>query len=90
MASSIWLVVATRVRGVREAFRDSEELLFVPMHDADAVAEAVRRLAAEPDLRQRLIVNAFARARETTMERTIDHNLEAMSTCWAELGRVSD
>jgi glycosyltransferase involved in cell wall biosynthesis len=47
-------VVATEVGGVPELVRDGENGLLVPVGDAGALAEAIRRIVAEPGLRERL------------------------------------
>jgi glycosyltransferase involved in cell wall biosynthesis len=47
-------VVATRVGGIPEVVRDGETGLLVPPDDIDALAGAIGRLAASPELRHRL------------------------------------
>jgi glycosyltransferase involved in cell wall biosynthesis len=47
-------VVSTRLSGIPELVRDGESGLLVPERDPVALAEAMERLAAEPDLRERL------------------------------------
>jgi glycosyltransferase involved in cell wall biosynthesis len=47
-------VVATNVGGIPEVVRDGATGLLVPPHDPPALAAALRRLAAEPDLRRRM------------------------------------
>jgi glycosyltransferase involved in cell wall biosynthesis len=48
-------VIATRVGGVPELLGSDEEAgLMVPLHDADALAAALRRCATDPALRARL------------------------------------
>ena len=84
MAHSV-LVVSTRVRGARETFEHERELLFVPMHDHVAVADAVRRLIGDGALRRSLIANAYERSPDASMERTVDNVLHAISDCWPEL-----
>jgi glycosyltransferase involved in cell wall biosynthesis len=53
-------VVATAVGGVPELVRDGENGLLVPRGDAEALAEAIRRLVDDPGLRGRLAANAAA------------------------------
>lgn len=60
-------VVATDVGGVRALAEDAAVL--VGPGDAGAAAAAVRRVAAEPQLRERLIGDGLVLARETTIER---------------------
>jgi glycosyltransferase involved in cell wall biosynthesis len=47
-------VVATEVGGVPELVRDGENGLLVPPGDPGALADAIRRVVAEPGLRERL------------------------------------
>jgi glycosyltransferase involved in cell wall biosynthesis len=59
-------VVATAVGGIPEAAGDSA--LLVPAGDADAAAVALARLAADCELRERLIGAGIARIRRHTVE----------------------
>lgn len=45
-------VIATHVNGTAEAVRDRESGLLVPSHDASALADAVRAMAADPELQR--------------------------------------
>jgi glycosyltransferase involved in cell wall biosynthesis len=54
------------VGGVPEAAGDAA--LLVPPGEADAAAKALERLAAEPDLRRRLVVRGLERAQTRTLE----------------------
>lgn len=54
-------VVATDVGGIPEVVADGEDGLLVPPEDPDALAEALCRLAAEPELRRRLAAAARRR-----------------------------
>jgi glycosyltransferase involved in cell wall biosynthesis len=47
-------LVTAATPGARELFTDEEDALLVPPGDAAALAAAIRRLAAEPDLARRL------------------------------------
>ncbi len=67
-------VVATAVGGVREAVRGGAGLLVEP-GDPEAPAEALERLAGDPDLRQSLV--------QAGLERVHEHTLEA------EIGRLT-
>ena len=67
-------VVATAVGGVADAV--GEAGLLVPPGDPDAAADALARVAAEPDLRARLIAAGNERAHRHTIE--------------AECGRVAE
>jgi glycosyltransferase involved in cell wall biosynthesis len=63
-------VVATAVGGVADAVAGSA--LLVPSDDADAAAAALRRLADEPGLRERLVREGLAQAATGTRERELD------------------
>lgn len=51
-------VIATAVGGVPELVRDGHNGLLVPVGDRDALAAAIRRVVAEPGLRERLAAAA--------------------------------
>jgi glycosyltransferase involved in cell wall biosynthesis len=57
-------IVATDVSGCREVVHDGEEGLLVPLGDAEAAAQALARLAADPALRARMGAAANARFRQ--------------------------
>jgi glycosyltransferase involved in cell wall biosynthesis len=59
-------VVATAVGGVPEAAGDAA--LLIPPGDPDAAARALERLAADPELRGRLVAAGFERLRGRTLE----------------------
>ena len=59
-------VVATGTGGSAEYLRDEENCLLVPRGDAQALAAAVRRLAAEPELRERVVAGGRATAARLT------------------------
>lgn len=63
-------VVATAVGGVREAVRGGAGLLVEP-GDPEAPAEALERLAGDPDLRHSLVQAGLERVREHTLEAEI-------------------
>jgi glycosyltransferase involved in cell wall biosynthesis len=60
-------VVATDVGGVAAAVGDA--VLLIPAGDADAAVAALRRVADEPELRERLVRAGAALVREHTLER---------------------
>lgn len=64
-------VVATDIRGSREEVIDQETGLLVPIANAAALAQALWRLAADPDLRTRFGTTGLARAREIYDENKI-------------------
>jgi glycosyltransferase involved in cell wall biosynthesis len=47
-------IIATDMPGCREIVRDGENGLLVPVKNADALAEAIATLAADPDMRRRM------------------------------------
>jgi glycosyltransferase involved in cell wall biosynthesis len=59
-------VVATAVGGVPEAAGDAA--LLIPPGDAEAAAEALGRIAAEPELRRQLVMRGVERVRGRTLE----------------------
>lgn len=62
-------VVATDAGGPAEVVTDGVDGLLVPCGDADALADALRRLATDPDLRARLGESARRTARRFAPER---------------------
>ena len=70
-------VIATRVGGVPELVRDDGNGLLVPPGDSDALAAAIRRLVAEPGLRERLASEA-PRSVEQLRSETVYARLEAI------------
>lgn len=59
-------VVATAVGGVPEAAGDAA--LLIPPGDPGAAAEAIGRIAADPELRRRLVTRGIERVRGRTLE----------------------
>jgi glycosyltransferase involved in cell wall biosynthesis len=59
-------VVATAVGGVPEAAGDAA--LLIPPGDADAAAEALARIASDPELRRQLVTRGVERVRGRTLE----------------------
>jgi glycosyltransferase involved in cell wall biosynthesis len=70
-------VVASAVGGVPEAVRDGETGTLVPPRDSTALAEALRRLVADPALRERLGGEGRQRVdQEFSLERFTREHLE--------------
>jgi glycosyltransferase involved in cell wall biosynthesis len=69
-------VVATWVAGIPEIVRDERNGLLIPPGDANALAQAIRRLLNDPDLR-----NQFASAGREKIEQ--DFNIET-EVLWLE------
>ena len=53
-ASGLPLVLSDAVGAARDLLRDGENGFLVPAGDSDAAAQALRKLAADPDLRRRM------------------------------------
>jgi glycosyltransferase involved in cell wall biosynthesis len=66
-------VIASNSPGIRESVRDGETGYLVPHGDVTAMAQAVRRLAADRPLVERLGVAARRFAEQFTWERAADH-----------------
>ncbi|HEX6788610.1 MAG TPA: glycosyltransferase family 4 protein [Gaiellaceae bacterium] len=77
-------IVATAIAGVEELVHDDESALLVPPGDSDALAAALRRIVAEPELRARL--GASARRRVET-EFAIEPNTRRMMNIYEQLLR---
>lgn len=71
-------VVVTDAGGMREAVRDGIDGFVVPVRDVDAMAEALLRLARDPELRRRM----GAAARQRVLE---EFTLERQTRQWREL-----
>jgi glycosyltransferase involved in cell wall biosynthesis len=75
-------VVAADVGSVSEAVRDGETGLLVPPEDPTALAEAIRRVLADGELRQRL----GEQGRRLVLERfTADHMTRAFESLYDEM-----
>lgn len=83
-------IVVTDAGGMREAVRDGVEGFVVPVRDVEAMAEALGRLARDPELRRRM--GAAARQRvleEFTLERQTREwraFYEGVADRWREAG----
>ncbi len=75
-------LVTTTTGGLREVCIDHETGLLVPASSPDAVAEAIKALVDDADLRTRLGAQAKQRVRDFF---TIDHTLNAMEEVYALL-----
>ncbi len=70
-------LVVTDVPGCRHLVRDGIEGLIVPAQDADALADALERLARDPDQRQRLGEAARLRLLHGFTEAHVKQSLKA-------------
>lgn len=75
-ASCARAVVVTDVPGCRHFVRDGVEGLLVPPGDAVALADALERLARDPELRSRLGANARARVLGGFTEAHVEDSIE--------------
>jgi glycosyltransferase involved in cell wall biosynthesis len=81
-------VVATDIRGCRQAVDHGVTGVLVPVDDAGALAAAVARLAGDPAERQRLGANGRAKAaREFDQQRCIDITLRTYQRLLDQSGR---
>jgi glycosyltransferase involved in cell wall biosynthesis len=67
-------LILTEIRGCKEIGRHNEEVLFIPPGNADALEQAILRLATDPLLRQRLGEAAKQRAHIAFDQRRIAEN----------------
>jgi glycosyltransferase involved in cell wall biosynthesis len=72
-------VVATPVGSIPDILQDGMEGLVMPVGDAAALAAALERLIADPDLRHRLGANALARFRSTL---DFVPFMQKLTACW--------
>jgi glycosyltransferase involved in cell wall biosynthesis len=71
-ASALGLpIVATRVGGIPEAFRDGQDAVLVPPVSPDALADAIEDLVRDPRRRQELGAAAAARAPDFDVRRAV-------------------
>jgi glycosyltransferase involved in cell wall biosynthesis len=79
-------VIATGTGGSAEYLRDGENCLLVPVGDHEALAAAVRRLAAEPALRAQLRAGGLATARRYPAAAFYDTVVAALETAAGKRG----
>jgi len=79
-------VVASAVGGIPTSVDDGRDGLLVPVGDPLALAAALRRIAEDLPLRQRLVEGGLQRARQTTVECMADALLEE---CQLALGQAN-
>ncbi len=65
-------VVATDYGSVRSVLRDGESGLIIPVDDVEALGRALRRVAAEPELRERLRAGASVDVQRFSIEAHVD------------------
>jgi glycosyltransferase involved in cell wall biosynthesis len=69
-------VIASPVGGLPELVRDGDTGLLLARLDADAIAQAIRRLAGDQALRERLARDAFAQASQFDGGRAVQQTIE--------------
>ena len=74
-------IVSTKVGIMNEAFTDEEDCLLVPTHDPVSLADALIRMANDPDLRRRLSKCAFQRSVQFDIDRVIKSLEKLYSSC---------
>jgi glycosyltransferase involved in cell wall biosynthesis len=77
-ACGLPLVLSERVGAARDLLRDGENGVLVPADDVAAAAEAFRRLAADPELRQRMAERSRELARGFGYDSSVDNLLAAV------------
>jgi len=71
-------IISTRAEVVESAFRDGDNVILCPPRDAAAIATAIRTVAHDGALRDRLRTGALAAARDWfDWDTTIDRTMEA-------------
>jgi glycosyltransferase involved in cell wall biosynthesis len=77
-ACGLPLVLSDRVGGAYDLLRDGENGVLVPSGDVEAAADALRRLAADPDLRLRMGAKSRELARGFGYGPSVENLLEAV------------
>ena len=71
-------VVATPVGAIPDAIRDGEDGLIIPVGDAGALTEALRRLLVDPDLRRHMGESGRRRVEEVYSREVVIRQLEEL------------
>jgi glycosyltransferase involved in cell wall biosynthesis len=79
-------VIASDSPGLREAVRHETGGLLVPHGNADRLAEAMRRIVTDAELRERLKRGALSFAAEFSWDRAADGTLDLIESTLAERG----
>lgn len=74
--------VASRVGGIPELIRDGENGLLVEPGSTGQLTQAIRRLARDNELRERITVNGLETARQHTVEAEVDRVMSVLRTCF--------
>ncbi|MDP1794800.1 MAG: glycosyltransferase [Acidimicrobiales bacterium] len=78
-------VVATPVGSLPRVFDDAEHLLFVPLEDPEAVADAIVRLADDQELRRKLIAAGAEAVKDVSVESITADLIGRITRRWPEL-----
>jgi len=73
-------IVASRVGGIPTSVQDGVDGLLVPPKDPGALAAAITRVVADPELRRALIRNGLATARRMTVDRFVELAVETLAS----------
>lgn len=79
-------VIASRVGGLQITVEDGITGLFVPAGDADALAEKLKQVLVDRDLRARMSVNARLRAQAYTWRSVSDRIIHLYEELWQNNG----
>ena len=80
-------IAATAVGGVAEVVEEGVSGLLTPVGDADALGASVARILLDPSLAQRLSEAAKIRAREFSIDRTVERTMAAYRRALDSKGR---
>ena len=80
-------IAATAVGGVAEVVEQGVSGLLTPVGDADALGASVARILLDPSLAQRLSEAAKIRAREFSIDRTVERTMAAYRRALDSKGR---
>jgi glycosyltransferase involved in cell wall biosynthesis len=73
------VLIATDIPAAAEVIRDGRNGLLFPMGDVDALADVIRRAAADPEMRQRIGRNARATALSHSLDRKVEEYLDVFN-----------
>ena len=74
-------VIACRTGGTPELISDGIDGLLAPKENPDALASAILKLAGDADMRKKLGQEALIRARDFSIEKTVDKTIEVYQEC---------
>ena len=73
-------IIATNIGGNPELIRDGIEGLLIPAHDDEALYNALKSMESDRALAKRLGVAAAERAKEFSIEKTVNKLIELLHT----------